>query len=248
MKICPTCKRRYEDETLRFCLEDGSLLAGGLDQTRPSPGAEPTLLLPEQAAEPQTTLPGPQPLRARSTLTSLGFKPLASAGQVEESSPTTDRRRSSPLWWVVLALIIGGSGIAIALIVTRDRQQDRTTPLLPATPTASPTLTVRRVQSASPVVEAAKSKITGAWELWHEGQPRGKPVTAMRIKADGTNIVVNGQGWTGRGSFDGQRGYYDWQFTDGKRGRTTIRLDADGKLHGEVRGSGLDWNYQALRR
>jgi len=31
MKICPTCKRTYNDETYTFCLEDGSLLSTSYD-------------------------------------------------------------------------------------------------------------------------------------------------------------------------------------------------------------------------
>jgi len=38
MKLCPNCKRIYQDETLNFCLEDGTPLAdihpGGEEQTR----------------------------------------------------------------------------------------------------------------------------------------------------------------------------------------------------------------------
>ncbi|MDX6289683.1 MAG: hypothetical protein QOH42_1482, partial [Blastocatellia bacterium] len=27
MKRCPKCKRKYEDDTLKFCLEDGATLS-----------------------------------------------------------------------------------------------------------------------------------------------------------------------------------------------------------------------------
>ena len=33
MKACPLCKRTYDDETLNFCLADGSLLSDDSDET-----------------------------------------------------------------------------------------------------------------------------------------------------------------------------------------------------------------------
>jgi hypothetical protein len=53
--------------------------------------------------------------------------------------------------------------------------------------------------------------------------------------------------WDGRGFIDGDRGYYDWTFRDGKKGRTTFFIDREGNLHGQVRGAGLDWNYIGRR-
>lgn len=37
MKRCPSCQRTYTDETLRFCLEDGSILVGGAATSKASP-------------------------------------------------------------------------------------------------------------------------------------------------------------------------------------------------------------------
>jgi hypothetical protein len=53
--------------------------------------------------------------------------------------------------------------------------------------------------------------------------------------------------WKGSGVVDGNDGYYDWVFPDGKKGRTTFRIDKFGNLHGMVRGSGIDWDYEAQR-
>ncbi len=90
--------------------------------------------------------------------------------------------------------------------------------------------------------------IDGDWRLSAEGRPGAGAIASMRIEVRGAEIAASGDGWNGRGSFDGTRGYYDWQFADGRRGRTTIALDGDCVLHGQVRGSGLDWDYQAQRR
>ena len=54
--------------------------------------------------------------------------------------------------------------------------------------------------------------------------------------------------WKGSGVVNGNTGYYDWVFTDGKKGRTTFRIDKSGNLHGYVKGSDLNWKYVARRQ
>lgn len=49
--------------------------------------------------------------------------------------------------------------------------------------------------------------------------------------------------WTGRGKVTGNSGSYTWRFEDGKTGQTTFRVDKAGNLHGQVRGSGINWDY-----
>ena len=46
MKRCPKCKRRYDDDSLRFCLEDGSPLAAPMRESEPPP----TEVLPPRVA------------------------------------------------------------------------------------------------------------------------------------------------------------------------------------------------------
>ncbi|MDQ3818540.1 MAG: nuclear transport factor 2 family protein [Acidobacteriota bacterium] len=50
MKLCPTCRRTYADETLRFCLEDGTPLV-----TEASLNSDATLVLDSKSAEPPPT-------------------------------------------------------------------------------------------------------------------------------------------------------------------------------------------------
>jgi hypothetical protein len=89
--------------------------------------------------------------------------------------------------------------------------------------------------------------LSGNWELRRKNYPRGNPVASMTLTFDNIGIIAKGSSWTGQGRFDGCRGYYDWEFADGKRGRTTIALDSAGALLGSVRGSGLDWDYIGTR-
>src|SRR6266853_4724350 len=46
MKRCLKCNRVYDDDTLRFCLEDGTLLSGATSQSE----APPTEILPQRVA------------------------------------------------------------------------------------------------------------------------------------------------------------------------------------------------------
>ena len=106
MKICPTCRKTYQDENLNFCLEDGSVLTVARDeppatvmmgqprQTDPRPGFD--------AAPP--THPGIQ--------SSFG-----SQGTYAQAPP-----KSSKTWlWIVgilgvLLLLCGGGGV-VGLII-----------------------------------------------------------------------------------------------------------------------------------
>jgi hypothetical protein len=62
-----------------------------------------------------------------------------------------------------------------------------------------------------------------------------------------TPIGVAGVDWEGRGVITGKDGHYDWVFPDGKTGTTTITIDENGNLVGQVRGAGIDWDYVAQR-
>lgn len=70
MKICPTCNRSYTDDTLSFCLHDGSVLISGTDDPQATqripvpPNTDPsasTLVYQDQGASPPPRVPSPQP-------------------------------------------------------------------------------------------------------------------------------------------------------------------------------------------
>ena len=99
--------------------------------------------------------------------------------------------------------------------------------------------------------------ITGNYVLYREGDLLGKVVGYMRISAQrGSQFSIGiasptgdpTQDWKGDGVIEGAGGYYGWVFNDGKRGRTTFRIDNSGNLHGKVRGSGINWDYVARRQ
>jgi hypothetical protein len=89
MKRCPKCKRKYDDDTLRFCLEDGTPLFEARDSEAPA-----TEILP---------------VRASPTLKSSG--PTIPSFRGADPAPTSERsvRSSNPL--------LTGGVIAIAVLL-----------------------------------------------------------------------------------------------------------------------------------
>ena len=191
---------------MKFCLDDGSLLAEELAPTRLGSGAEATLHLPPPAAtEPARGRVPTQP----STMTSLGYQPVAGAYPGSQLEP---ERSSSRAWlWVIVALIIGVSGIVIALIVMRGRQQDvaavsptptsiaSPSPIVNGSPTTSPNNPSdtsnngqlnRQTEKATPLPKAPPlTKPTPANPQVREEQPTPRPAPHAPISGG----VLNGR-------------------------------------------------------
>jgi hypothetical protein len=119
MKTCPSCNRRYEDETMMFCLQDGSRLIPDQKDDQATwhlpqaPVTEPT----RPATVPPTTA-SPQPtITARPE--QFQVKPRQTAAS---QSYSEERSRPNVLPWVLaIIFVLGASGILIAWIVTRGR-------------------------------------------------------------------------------------------------------------------------------
>jgi hypothetical protein len=99
---------------------------------------------------------------------------------------------------------------------------------------------------------AQAQSIEGTYDLFDIGNVGGRVVGVMLFSAQsGTSFSVtssNPEPWNGTGDITNNQGYYDWRFPDGRTGRTTIVVGADGNLYGHVFGSGLNWMYVARRR
>lgn len=91
MKRCPKCNRQYADDTLRFCLEDGSPLTA----TTRDAGAPPTEILPSV------------PLTQKSTAPTIASYPGADYARAQP----TESRQSNPL------LTAGVIAIALLLLI-----------------------------------------------------------------------------------------------------------------------------------
>src|SRR5258708_28341657 len=91
MKSCPKCKRKYDDDTLSFCLDDGSPLFDARDSAAPA-----TAILPGRGAP---------------TLKASG--PTVPSFRASDPGPSVERvaRPSNPL------LTAGVIAIAVLLLV-----------------------------------------------------------------------------------------------------------------------------------
>ncbi|MDH3492866.1 MAG: hypothetical protein OEM82_04905 [Acidobacteriota bacterium] len=108
MKICPKCNKTYTDDTLNFCLEDGSVLSNL-----------------EQTAAPPPTIMVPAPRESRQTY------PAETSGMRDEirTAPriTPQPKKSSKRWLLVVGILLGvvvlcGGGLIglIALVPIED--------------------------------------------------------------------------------------------------------------------------------
>jgi TonB family protein len=115
MKRCPVCQRVYEDE-MAFCLEDGS---GLMNVSESSSDAGATMIIPASRLTDQSptevlpagdvTQPAPPHLRQHYT---------------PERTVVAERKPSAMPWILGAAVVLGLSGIVIALILTRNREPD----------------------------------------------------------------------------------------------------------------------------
>ncbi len=104
--------------------------------------------------------------------------------------------------------------------------------------------------------DPAYADLTGTYALFQADNPAQGPIGHMRISSQqGRKFSVGiaeptgnpKVDWEGRGVIDGDKGYYDWDFPDGKKGRTTISIDSKGQLRGQVRGTKINWDYIGRR-
>jgi len=112
MKRCPTCKRTFDDDTLSFCLDDGTPLVAA---TRPD--SEETLVLPS-SSDRGARIPDTQPYNQPSGRSTLAGEPRQPAMPLQYA--TAPPQRSVWPWLLAIAavLLLGfGVIVAVALVV-----------------------------------------------------------------------------------------------------------------------------------
>jgi TonB family protein len=147
MKRCPVCQRVYEDE-MGFCLEDGS---GLMSISEPSFDAGATVKIPASRLTDQSpteilpagefTQPAPQ---------------FARQHYASERTVATERKPSALPWILGAAIVLGLSGIVIALILTRNRELDNPQIAQNTSQSANTTPTLESGNTAT--VNAAESR------------------------------------------------------------------------------------------
>jgi TonB family protein len=115
MKLCPACQRTYEDDALRFCLEDGTALVSA-EGSAYDPGA--TIKIPA----PRVTGGGPTEVMGEdqpaATRAAAPKTPARKYGSPAETAPSARRSSAAP-WILGAAVVLGLSAIAVAVIMTR---------------------------------------------------------------------------------------------------------------------------------
>jgi hypothetical protein len=167
MKRCPSCKRRYSDDSLNFCLDDGSTLFA-------EPDSDPTLISPTVAA-PLTP--------ARIT---------ASPSQ----SSTSSHRWVLLAVIVLVAVMLGGGAVALLYRINKwDSPNDaKTSTTSPATPETKPSEGApNRSNRPSPTPVPAKApNLSGEWSMVNTIERTSYPAyTNLRI---GYHLVMTQTG------------------------------------------------------
>lgn len=109
MKICPQCSKTYGDDTLNFCLEDGS----ALKRQDGSGAPPPTVMIPDPRTE--AGIPAPR--------TAFQNTEMPTAPQYK-----TPARKKSRAWiWVLgiligLGMVCGGGFIAMIALVPVEKE------------------------------------------------------------------------------------------------------------------------------
>jgi len=171
MKRCPTCKRTFEDDSLAYCLDDGSPLVA-----ETGPDSEATLVSPSPSAPPPT-LVSPYP------------------PAVSPARPAPKRR----VWpWVVGGLLVFFffvvvivAVIAIPQIVRKSRNTNRIVVNVP-TPEPSETSSPQPEESPSPTSpteaptdeDVVQTQLTDLEKRWTQANIDGDKAALEQILAD----------------------------------------------------------------
>jgi hypothetical protein len=116
MKICPTCRKTYEDASIVFCLDDGASLREIRDS---DPDATlhlaqlPGPTVRSQGANPRPTVPGQATMTARPDQYQVATPHRASDAARESNS------KSALPWIFGIVVVLAVAGVLVAWLVTR---------------------------------------------------------------------------------------------------------------------------------
>jgi hypothetical protein len=188
MKRCPTCKRGFADDSLTYCLDDGTPLVS----ESPPPEMEETIVTPSAGASrelPPTQygqLPGKATVSGNASQFQIPSMPSYSAGP--------QKRRVWP--WIVaglamllLFIIVIGLVIAIPKMVGNSRNQNRValreTPSVSPSDFSKPSPEEAAADADAPTDEnTVLAQLTEIEKQWTEANNKGDKAAIERILAD----------------------------------------------------------------
>ena len=192
MKRCPTCNRSFDDDTLSFCLDDGTPL---VRDSASRADSQETLVSPSPSAPPRES----SALPLTQSYDQLGGKATISASQFQAPGPqayvpAAKQRRKWP--WVVgilaiVFMVIGGIVIAAVIIPPMLRSAGNVNKPQP-TPTSSD-WTTTPTPGASPSEQAddvpddedeVLSQLTKLEEDWTRANAKGDKEALEKILAE----------------------------------------------------------------
>ena len=192
MKRCPTCNRSFDDDTLSFCLEDGTPLvrdsASRADSQETLVSPSPPVAPPASSALPPTQTYGQLPGKATVDASQFRLPPA------QAYVPAPRQRRTWP--WVVgilalVLIVIGGIVIAAVVIppMLRNAANDNKPQPTPTRPdwTTTPTPNAAPSEAADDVPsddEEVLSQLTRLEEDWTRANAKGDKQALERILAD----------------------------------------------------------------
>jgi len=189
MKRCPTCKRTFEDDSLAYCLDDGTpLIAEG----PPAPSSEETIVTPSSPGTGGSRdLPPTQ-------YAQLGGKATVSASADQIPLPSyAPAPRKRPVWpWVVGGLaalfligIVIAAAVAIPMLMKNSNNSNRV--IASDSPTDSPADTSSPKPADSPTEAAAPTdedmvltQLTDLEKQWTEANVKGDKDALQKILAE----------------------------------------------------------------
>ena len=203
MKRCQKCNRRYNDDTLRLCLEDGTPLSAITRDANP-PATE---ILPSPVAPTQKS--------------SVPTIPSYLSGNA--ASPTDERRSNSILTVgvvVIALLLLALVGIAAFFVFRQNSSNDSTT----ASRSGSPTVN----EGSSPTPGRPASQTPDA-----QDQPTPESQTPLKITASASSVrmAVQANTYYPSNTMDGKRGTAWIEGVDGPGIGEWIRFDFDREIN-----------------
>lgn len=156
MKVCPACQTTFEDDSLVFCLEDGTRLqatvAQDLNATWHLP--HPTVMpAGPTVASPRNTAPPVQP-----TITARPEQFQAGTPYPVGENRTNSSWKSLLPWIFAIVLVIAVSGVIMAWLLTRGRD----TEVASKNPVPTPSSTPAREPSVMQTPEATPEVLSTA--------------------------------------------------------------------------------------
>jgi hypothetical protein len=203
MKRCPKCNRQYKDDTLRFCLEDGTPLSAITRDANPPP---------------TEILPSPVPPTQRSSPPTI---PSYLSGN---AAPQPEPRRSNPILTVgviaIALLLFALVGIAAYFVIKQSSSNDSTIAARGISPTVS--------EGSSPTPSRPASATP---DNRNQPTPDSPPPLKITASASSVRIAVQANTYYPSNAIDGKRGTAWIEGVDGPGIAEWIRFDFDREIN-----------------